>query len=284
LTSVSEFSKPYFNFNPNDARASGFADQLMADMGNFEAEDCDLIINIGGDGTILWSLHELPNAPNFALKPPGSSSALHNGHHNIGNATDLRKAFSEAKAIKLPRLIGQVGLSDGSSLSIQSFQDIHIRSFNSQAVLPKVSINGELKEQDMNCGVIVALPMGSTGINETRGGHKILQEDHQIVLTLDGITNPNIRQQLRKEGRLSRILDSDSTIDISVSPTGEKRVSTIVFDNITMMPDGQLFDPSRPITIDTTMQHIQTLSITADMHDARTLLINPEYRTDNSHS
>lgn len=273
------YCKPYFNYDPTDGRAANFANQLITDMGKFSPEDCDIIVNIGGDGTILWSLHNLPNVPNFALKPPGSSSRLYNGHHNINTAADLTKAFSEAQAVTLPKLIGEVKLSSGQTVQIQAFQDIHIRSFNSQAVLPKVSIDGELKEQDMNCGVITSLPLGSTGINETRGGEEVSPENQSVVLTLDGITNPNIREHLRNENRLSRVLDTNTQIDIEVSPTGKKRVSTIVFDDITMMPDGQIFDQSKPITIDTTLQHIQALSIRVDTEEPKTLLFNPEFRT-----
>lgn len=283
-----QFTRPHFCFRPGDVKASEFANSLMEDMGQYRPNECDIVVNVGGDGTILWSFHnnDVPEGvPDFALKPPGSSSALHNGHHNINNAQDLRRAFGGAVKIEVPSLHGEIGLSDGSKVDIRSYQDVVVQSFNSQAVLPQISVNDALVEQDMNCGIAIATPMGSTGINETFGGHILDMQQPSIALTLIGVTKRSIRRQLAEQGRLSRVLNDNAQIDISVSPTGTKRLTSIDFDSSTLLPDGQLLPPpDKDVTIQTRLRHIQNISVTVDRNHTRALLLNPEYRTSNAFS
>lgn len=133
-------NKPFFNFHPKDEKSSSFAKKLMDEMGIFSIEECDAIINVGGDGTILHSFHHLPAKPNFAVRAPTSNSTLFNGHCNIQNAVDLKQAFEEATLYSINPLKAEIELSDGNVITAYAYQDVVARSFNAQAVLSNEKI------------------------------------------------------------------------------------------------------------------------------------------------
>ncbi len=273
--------RPHFHFNPKDEKSSEFATFLGAELGNFVLDDCNAIIDIGGDGTVLHSFHTLSDVPNFALRTPGSKSALFNGHHNINNATDLTTAFNVASLYKLHPLRADIDMSDGSVVTVHAYQDIVAKSFNAQAVLSQKSINGETTERIMGGGWVISTPLGSTALNETVGGKVIDVGSGRIVVTTNGISDKAERDRLRAQDRVSMVVDESSKFVAELSTKAERRESTIDYDSWTIMPDGQLYVPRQPITIDTSIRSIQRLTVTMDHTQQRQLLINPQYRTPN---
>ncbi len=277
---LNQYAKPYFNYNPEDQRASDFAQKLKADLGDITPEDADLIVNIGGDGTVLYAFHELPNKPSFALKPPGSNSALFNGHHNIESAETLVEAFNAATPFAINALRGDVKMSDGRVNTIHAFQDINVRSFNAQAVLSDMSGESLPDEHKalMGRGYVVATPMGSTALNETCGGKVVPLGHNNIVVTIDGVSNLSERERLTQADAISRIVDDNARVDITVASSAQKRMTDVAFDNKQMFPDGTIQSGDR-IVIDVSERHIQSISVQIDPTHSRTLLLNQNFRT-----
>jgi len=274
------FAKPYFHFNPKDDRATEFANRLIADLGDYDIENSDAIINIGGDGTILRAVHVLEDRPSFAVRPPGSNSTLYHGHHNIENGIDLQKAFAGAVLHEIHPLKADICMSNGEQKTIYAYADIVARSFNAQAVLSMESLDNAKPQTIMGCGWIVATPMGSTALNETRGGKILEMGAGSNVITIDGVTNTTHRKHLASLDYISRIVGENSRFTVELSSVDDKRLSSIDFDADTMLPDGQIIDKEQKIfTIDLTKGHIESFSVTTDFSQSRQVLLNPEYLT-----
>lgn len=273
------FSKPYFHFNPNDEKASSFAKALIKDLGQFEPDQADAIINIGGDGTVIRSFHLLPNVPNFAVRPPGSSSDLSNGHWKIQTATDLKAAFAAATLHTFSPLKAEIGLSNGETITVYAYQDIVANSFNAQAVLSNEHIDDQQPQRIMGCGWIIATPLGSTAINETRGGKVLDLDAQEIVVTINGVSNPVQRRELEKADHMSRVVSNKSVFEVELSAAAQRRESRIDYDSDSIMPDGQRYVPGQPITIDTSVKSIQRLRVSMDHGQKKQLLLNQQYRT-----
>lgn len=276
------FSKPHFHYNPSRApenrKVIDFAESLVAEMGQFSEEDCDAVINIGGDGTILRAFHELPDKPNFAVRPPESNSALFHGHHKIFNAGDLKRAFEQAQVHDIHPLRVRIDLSDGSQKIVHAFADVVLRSFNAQAVLSRASIDDEEPRSIMGCGWIIATSMGATALNETMGGKLIGLGDPNIVVTTNGVTNTLERRRLQAAEQISRIVNMGSVVSVKVSSPSQKRLTSVDFDSQTIMPDGELVEGD-VITVDLSKKHIERVTVDVDFSQRRRLLINPELLT-----
>ena len=275
------FSKPYFHFNPNDQKSADFAALLSRDLGDFGIEDADVIINVGGDGTVIRSFHLLPQLPNFAVKSPSSNSKLFNGHAGIDNATDLKRAFESAQPHVIRPLKGEVGMSDGTTIDIHAYQDIVARSFTSEAVISDNYIDGIPLHRVMGTGCMVSTPMGASALNETNGGKVIGMESGQLVFTLSGVSDTHERERLSSNDKISVIFDNESRFYSELSTQADRRETAIVFDSYSLLPDGQPYTPGERAIIDTSLRSVQTLGVEMDFDPAREriLMLNPQFRT-----
>lgn len=273
------FSRPHFHFNPKDEKASSFAQSLIKYLGQFEPDQADAIINVGGDGTVIRSFHMLPNLPNFAVRPPESNSALFTGHCNITTATDLKAAFEAATLHSFSPLKADIELSNGEVVSVYAYQDIVANSFNAQAVLSNEHIDDQKPQRIMGCGWIIATPLGSTAINETRGGKVLDLDSQEIVVTIDGVSNPVQRKELVSADHMSRVVSNKSVFEAELSAVAQRRESRIDYDSDSIMPDGQRYIPGQPITIDTSKKSIRRLRVSMDHGQKKQLLLNQQYRT-----
>jgi NAD kinase len=276
------FSKPHFNFNPEDPKASEFADLLIADLGNFDLSAADAIINVGGDGTVIHSFHFFPDLPNFAIRPPSSNSTMFNGHYKIETADDLIKVYTAATEHCLHPLVADIELSDGSIVTRTAYQDFVIEAFNAQAALSYHAVDQGEELRVMGGGLIIASPIGSTAKNETCYGKVIAIDEPSIVVTLNGVSDTNERARLVDAGLMSRILGNGSVIQAKVSSKGNKRLTQINFDSWPIWPDGSQQDGD-VIHIDASKRHIVGLTVKTDFdpEKSRRILIDPEYRTPN---
>lgn len=276
-----DFRKPFFHFNPTDEKASVFAEILKKDLGEYAPEDADIIVNIGGDGTIIRALHLLPNIPSFAVRPPESNSTLFNGHHKIESGIDLKAAFDKARLNLVSPLKGEISFSDGSKMDINAYQDIVVRSFNAQAVLSQAGLVDEEPQRIMGCGWIFATAMGSTAINETMGGKQLSFSSQKFVATINGVSSIDERARLKKAGLMSRILRPQDTFDLSLSSKDNKRLCSIDFDSETILPDGTRAANDKYMGIDPTKKVITNLTVSIDITPTaqRQILMNKNFST-----
>ncbi len=278
MLGLQNFHRPHFCFNPGDGKSRAFAEHLMRDTGSFSAEDCDIIVSVGGDGTLLYALRHLPDKPHFAVKAPESNSTLYHGHHNIHSGIELMTAFNAAGAIEIRPLKAQIKMSEGTIKAIAAYADIILHPFSASALLTQIGISEASKTRLMSGGLIVASPLGSTARNRSVGGEIIKLSDRKIVVTSDGrpLEDPD---SFFKAGVLknSVVLTDTTVVDIEISGANNKRPAKVLFDSSMILPDGTEF-AGFP-TIIGNNRFMTGMSVSVDSSYAKQMLRNQEYTT-----
>lgn len=137
-----------------------------------DQEHPDVVVSIGGDGTLLHAMHQYQNqlhAVRFA--------GIHTGH--LGFYTDWRdfdvltllkdvQADTRQK-VSYPLLDVYVYFKDGTNKQYLALNEATLRKVNGTLVCD-VSINGEHFEAFRGDGMCISTPTGSTGVNKSLGG------------------------------------------------------------------------------------------------------------------
>lgn len=146
----------------------------LCQEGCFERDDehPDVVITVGGDGTLLGAFHHYRNqlaSIRFV--------AIHTGH--LGFYTDWRnfevdQLIQSLKQDKgehesYPLLDVKVKFKSGDVIRYAALNEATLRKVNG-TLLCEVYINGELFENFRGDGLCIATPTGSTGLSKSLGG------------------------------------------------------------------------------------------------------------------
>jgi NAD+ kinase len=195
-----------------------FFDQAIADESSHDgiifpdaaelARVSDLLVVIGGDGTVLRAARETAgsNTPLLGI------NAGRLGFLTSASVDDIEQAFDKLWSNKyvidpLP-LIQATGNSSGKKLKVLALNDILIsRGANPRLIEMEVKVDGELLT-DYRCdGLIIATPAGSTAYSLAAGGAVVIPRAE--VLTL----NPICPQALSNR---PLIVSFASTIEVTI--------------------------------------------------------------------
>jgi NAD+ kinase len=136
----------------------------------------DLAIIFGGDGTLLWSVNELPNRPMILGVNTG----------RVGYLTEISADDAEEYVDKIFRK--EFYIDERSKLKVNEKYDV----LNELVLLPqrpasllefRVSLNGEKATEFRADGIIVATQTGSTGHSFSSGGPIIHPDAKAYLIT-----------------------------------------------------------------------------------------------------
>ena len=161
----------------------GLDEELYARLGDARAcrglDDCDLIITLGGDGTLLSGLSE-------ALKQDAAMLGVNLGH--VGFLTEIEPEQIEEAAWCLAR--GEYRIEERMLLQAKGFDvpalndAVIMRAPTSMRILTMaVYLNGQLIQRFAGDGLIVATPTGSTGYSMSAGGPLVTPGVQMLLLT-----------------------------------------------------------------------------------------------------
>ena len=135
-------------------------------------ENPDVVITVGGDGTLLGAFHRYRNQLDSIR-----FVAIHTGH--LGFYTDWRnfevdqliESLKQDKGehVSYPLLDVNVKFKSGDVVRYAALNEATLRKVNG-TLLCEVYINGELFENFRGDGLCVATPTGSTGLSKSLGG------------------------------------------------------------------------------------------------------------------
>ena len=146
----------------------------LCQEGCFERDDehPDVVITVGGDGTLLGAFHHYRNQLDSIR-----FVAIHTGH--LGFYTDWRnfevdqliESLKQDKGehVSYPLLDVNVKFKSGDVIRYAALNEATLRKVNG-TLLCEVYINGELFENFRGDGLCVATPTGSTGLSKSLGG------------------------------------------------------------------------------------------------------------------
>lgn len=168
-------------------------------------EESDIIFSVGGDGTLLYSIqHYLGFEKPFVGVNAGSVGYLCSVQKNTMQE-DLRQTL-KAK----PHTFSAFSIKSGE-LEEAAIAEVRIERLNHNCVKMKVVNNGEtLANKHIGDGIIITNSLGSTGYNDSAGGHVLPLDDKSVVITpicpyrrgrdiYDSILKPKVHSDINLE-------------------------------------------------------------------------------------
>jgi NAD+ kinase len=145
-----------------------------------EVSACDLIVALGGDGTILKALHASARTRTPVLGVAyGSLGALTTVPTSELSAGLDRFAAGDWRSRELPALILR---AEGEQLAAALNDVVIARGRGTQLVL-EVSVEGELYARIAGDGIVVATPLGSSAYSMAAGGSLLTSATEAFVCT-----------------------------------------------------------------------------------------------------
>lgn len=143
-------------------------DKLAGEHGHVEVADCDVIVALGGDGSMLRALHDgiAHGKPVYGMNR-GSVGFLLNEYREDG----LVKRIERAQSVKLNPLRMKAVTMSGAVEEALAINEVSLLRETRQAAKLRITIDGVTRLDELICdGIIFSTPAGSTAYNLSAHG------------------------------------------------------------------------------------------------------------------
>lgn len=143
-------------------------DKLISVYGNSSLEEADVVIAIGGDGTMLQTVRDIMNTgkPIYGMNQ-GSVGFLMNEFHE--KKLPNRIAAAHKKEIHPLRMIAKAECQ--GTIEALAINEVSLFRQSYQAAKIRISIDDNIRMEQLICdGILVATPAGSTAYNLSAQG------------------------------------------------------------------------------------------------------------------
>lgn len=172
--------KIHFHAAKTDKAAAAF-DALHAQYGQAAWTDCDAMVVIGGDGTMLEALH---------LNSDGSKPVFGMNFGSVGflmnpyKEEDLPARIKKASAVKIHPLKMVAVDTNGQTHEAIAFNEVALLRETRQAAQLKISVDNIERIPELVCdGILLATPAGSTAYNLSAHGPILPLSSNVMALT-----------------------------------------------------------------------------------------------------
>lgn len=177
------------------------ARELTASFGQAPLHKADLVVSIGGDGTMLQALQKARKTPVLGLTPATSNSTGFWTEHSIRSAADLRERLMQTAVIPLIPVRADITFENGRHRVIHAFNDVSVSAQSAQAIITNLSAEFspenrdqpnpyEMPQRVMGDGLIFSTAIGSTGTNKSYYGPVAPLHETVLILTGKGVYAP----------------------------------------------------------------------------------------------
>ncbi len=209
------------HFLSSGTRESLVAQQeLVRRYGHVSAEDADIVVVLGGDGTMLQALRDFMNSgtPIYGMHR-GSVGFLMN-HFSV---EDLPARILAAQKETIRPLVMVAETGRAQPFTALAINEVSLFRQSYQAAKVRISIDGKVRLEELVCdGVMVATPAGSTAYNLSAQGPILPLQAPLLALT------PVSPYRPRRWG--GALLPKHVTVRLDLLET-EKRPVNAVADN-----------------------------------------------------
>jgi len=191
--------------------------RLVAEYGNVDPAEADVIVALGGDGLMLQTLHRHIGSPVpiYGMNR-GSVGFLMNEYREDG----LRARLETAVASTIHPLAMIAVDAKGQSHRELAINEVSLFRQTHQAAKLRIHIDGQVRMEELICdGVLVATPAGSTAYNLSAYGPILPINARLLALTPISPFRPR-----RWRGAL---LPQDAHIEIEVLEADKRPVSAV---------------------------------------------------------
>ena len=148
---------------------------------NYPMNKADVVVALGGDGTILSALHKSIKftKPIFGINR-GEYGFLTNTHKNI----DLIKRLEKAKKTEMHVLKMLATKRNGKKIEVMAINEVALLRNSRHAAKIRVQVDNVVRIKELVCdGVLLATPAGSTAYNLSARGQIIPMKSNLLALT-----------------------------------------------------------------------------------------------------
>ena len=131
--------------------------------GQYDVDEAEVIVALGGDGFMLRTLHRVihTDLPVFGMKI-GNIGFLMNRY----SKNDLVQRLADARSVSLNPLRMEVETESGAKTSALAINEISLLRQTNQAAHIRILVNDSIKVEELVCdGVLLATAAGSTAYN-----------------------------------------------------------------------------------------------------------------------
>ncbi len=178
----------------------------------------DVIITLGGDGTLLYYRRKYEELPSVAFTAINLGGLGFMADVQVNEIDAYLRDLAQGKYTIEERIILEGKKPDGSLLTAANDFVLH-RSSNPSMILLKVTINGDHFNTFQADGLIVSTPTGSSGYSLACGGplmHPRLKAFVLTTISAHTLTNRPFVIPDDSAIRVEYISDSDKSIDVTV--------------------------------------------------------------------
>ncbi len=172
--------KLHFHVNGEKPEAAAQRDALAAEAVRLgiavaaEGRAADVVVALGGDGTLLRAVHEYPGVPVLGFKLGGLGYLSSVGEHDFSAAlAALAAGRYRVSARRLLQVGGHAALNDV----------VLTREMSGHSARLDLEADGKLVTRYMADGLIFATPTGSTAYSLAAGGPVLMPDSRSFVVT-----------------------------------------------------------------------------------------------------
>ena len=168
-------------YSAKTEKANNALKNLKKKYKNYPMKEADVIVALGGDGTILSALHKSIklSKPIFGINR-GEYGFLTNTYKNI----DLVKRLQKAKKTEM-HLLKMIAIKkDGKKREAMAINEVALLRSSRHAAKIKVQVDNVVRIKELVCdGILLATPAGSTAYNLSARGQIIPMNSKLLALT-----------------------------------------------------------------------------------------------------
>ena len=168
-------------YSAKTKKANNALKNLKKKYKNYPINKADVIVALGGDGTILSALHQSIKycKPIFGINR-GEYGFLTNPYKNV----DLIKRLEKAKKTELHGLKMLATKKNGKKSEAMAINEVALLRSSRHAAKIKVQVDNIVRIKELVCdGVLLSTPAGSTAYNLSARGQIIPMKSNLLALT-----------------------------------------------------------------------------------------------------
>ena len=215
-----KFTKPHFIASVS-SEAQEQKKLLISKYGDFDENDSDIFIVLGGDGFMLQAIKDYMDkkVPFFGINY-GSIGFL----MNAVSTDDLLTRLEKTQSVQLSPLIMTVYDQNDKFHTAKAINEVSLLRQTHQAAKLKVFIDDQVRLNELICdGILLATPSGSTAYNLSAHGPILSIESNDLALTPISAFRPR-----RWKGA---ILNNRSVVKLEILENSKRPVSATA-DNL----------------------------------------------------
>ena len=231
-------------------RAQQALEELKSKYKSVPPSKADVIVVIGGDGTMLRALHDYKDldTPIFGVNQ-GTLGFLLNHHDRRAN---LIKRIENAEEFKIRPLEMTTTDKNGKKHNEVAFNEVSLLRETHAAAKIRISINKKVRIEELVCdGIMISTPVGSTAYNLSAGGPVLPLDSNLLPITPISPFRPRRwgGALIRNNNKIQ--LEIMKAVERPVSATADSKeirdVKLVTIQRSEKVEKTILFDPDNPL-------------------------------------